>query len=44
MWYVTKSLSVVNNVLKLHNLLMYMDRKTKYFSIDRYNHVVTNIF
>ena len=32
MWYVTQSLGVVNNVLKLHNLLLYMDRKTKYFN------------
>ena len=32
MRYVTQSLGVVNNMLKLHNLLLYIDRKTKYLN------------
>ena len=31
MQYATQCLSVVNNVLNLHNLLLYMDRKIEYF-------------
>ena len=31
MQYATQCLSVVNNVLNLHNLLLYMDRKLEYF-------------
>ena len=31
MWYVTQSLGVVNNVLKLHNLL-YIDQNIEYFN------------
>ena len=33
MSYATQSLGVVNNVLKLHNLLLYMDRKIEYFKV-----------
>ena len=29
--YATQCLSVVNNVLNLHNFLLYMDRKLEYF-------------
>ena len=31
MQYATQCLSVVNNVLNLHNLLLYMDRKIEYY-------------
>ena len=31
MQYATQSLSVVNNVLNSHNLLLYMDRKLVFF-------------
>ena len=45
MRYATQYLGVANNVLKLHNLLLlYMDRKIEYISIDRYNHLVIIIY
>ena len=39
MQHATQCLSVVNNVLNLHNLLLYMDRKLEYLQLPLFSDI-----